>query len=447
MSKKSKKRARVPVVQPRRRTRRLKYAAGALALCALLTAVAAPRWEPFRRVVGLRPLAPPAAPQGGGGNLQLSKEYIYAGGRLVATEAAAGQSPHGGGARPLPGTVQVEDFDEGGEGIAYHDTDPSDNVMNGYRPDPSGVDIEGCSDAGGGFNVGWTWAGEWMEYTVDVASAGTYDLEVRVASGNGGGGTFHVEVDGANVTGALAVPNTGGWQNYQSVTHQGVQLAAGLHIMRLSLDAAGPHGGVANFNFIRVTPGTAGAAPTNLLATAVAPTQVALTWSAPAGSVARYEVERSQSAAGGWSPVSTQVTAANFNDTTAAPNTAYLYRVRAVFTNNAPSPYSDRDLATTILFTDDPLSAGVTGVRAVHFNELRQAVSAVRTNAGLAAAAWTDAALAGVRIKGVHVEELRARLDEARATLGLALASYTDASLPGVTVRKLHVEELRLKVK
>jgi hypothetical protein len=410
MSKKSKKRARVPAAPKGRRKRPLKLIAAALVVSALVTAFAAPRWEPFRRAVGLRPLGPaPAAPQGG--PLQLAKEYIYAGGRLVATEEPSAQAPYGGAARQLPGVVQAEDFDEGGEGLAYHDTDPFDNVMNGYRPDPSGVDIEPCGDAGGGFNVGWTWAGEWTEYTVEVTAAGAYDIGVRVASGNGGGGTFHVEFDGVNVTGPLTVPNTLAWQTYQTVSVQGVQLAAGAHVMRLSLDAAGPQGGVANFNYVSVTQGTTGAAPTNLLATAVSATQVALTWAAPAGSVARYEVERSQSAAGGWSVLNTQVTATSFSDTTASPNAAYLYRVRAVFAGGAPSPYSNRDLATTVPFTDDPLAAGATKVKAVHFDELRAAVGAVRANAGLPAASWTDTALVGVRIKAVHAEELRARLN------------------------------------
>ena len=58
-------------------------------------------------------------------------------------------------------------------------------------------------------------AGEWLKYSISVASAGSYTLEARVAS-SGAGGTFHVEVDGVNVTGPLTVPNTGGWQTWRS---------------------------------------------------------------------------------------------------------------------------------------------------------------------------------------------------------------------------------------
>lgn len=443
-NKRARKRREPATSRPRRRPGTKALAA---LLCLLLVGAAAAQWGVVRRAVNPARLLTYTQQPGSLSPDSPTKEYVYAGGRLIATEEPAVRSPYGGSARQLPGVVQAEDFDEGSEGLAYHDTDPTDNVMNAYRPDPSGVDIEGCGDAGGGFNVGFTWAGEWTEYTVSVAASGTYDIEVRVASGNGGGGSFHVAFDGQDVTGPLGVPNTGGWQTYQSVVRQGVQLTAGLHLMRLSMDTAGPQGGVANFNYVRVTSVPAGTPPTNLLATATSPTQVSLTWTAPAGTVSRYEVERSQSAGGGWTPLSTQVTATSYADTTAAANTAYLYRARAVFTSGGMSDYSNRDLATTVLFTDDPLAAGVTAVKGAHVTQLRQAVAAVRSTAGLAPASWTDAALSGVAVKGVHVSEMRARLDEALAALGLPLSAYTDATLPGTTIKKVHVEELRQRVK
>ena len=59
---------------------------------------------------------------------------------------------------------------------------------------------------------------------VNVAAAGTYAIDVRVAS-NGAGGTFHIEVNGVDKTGPMAVPNTGGWQVWKTVTKTGVALA------------------------------------------------------------------------------------------------------------------------------------------------------------------------------------------------------------------------------
>jgi CSLREA domain-containing protein len=154
-----------------------------------------------------------------------------------------------------PVTVQLEDFDNGGDGVAWHDTD-TEHRGGAYRD--TAVDIQLTTDAGGGYNVGWTKAGEWLEYTADVAKAGTYTVDFRLAS-NGVGGKFHLEVDGKDVTGQLAVPNTGGWQTWKSVTKTGVSLPAGKHVLRLVMDNVGATGSVGNFNYMRFT--AAAAAP------------------------------------------------------------------------------------------------------------------------------------------------------------------------------------------
>ncbi|HSR88090.1 MAG TPA: putative Ig domain-containing protein, partial [Pontiella sp.] len=115
-----------------------------------------------------------------------------------------------------PGTVELEDYDNGGEGVAYHDVG-ANNDGGGYRP-TEGVDIETCNDTGGGFNVGWTEAGEWIKYSIDVATSGNYTLTARVARGTGGTGAFHIEVDGIDVTGSISIQDTGGWQNWVDKT-------------------------------------------------------------------------------------------------------------------------------------------------------------------------------------------------------------------------------------
>jgi beta-glucanase (GH16 family) len=110
----------------------------------------------------------------------------------ITVGAGCPQSPYRMTPATVPGTVEAEDYDLGGQGIAFNDTNP-DNNGGAYRP-AEGVDLERTMDAGSGVNVGWTVPGEWLEYTIDVV-AGTYDLEVRVASGVGGG-TLHMEFDG-----------------------------------------------------------------------------------------------------------------------------------------------------------------------------------------------------------------------------------------------------------
>jgi hypothetical protein len=145
-------------------------------------------------------------------------------------------SPYNG-THALPGTVQAEDFDNGGASCAYSDTDAA-NAGGAYRASEQ-VDIEACTDTGGGFNVGWTAAGEWLKYTVSV-TAGTYDLSFRVASQAGVTNAFHLENEsGTNLSGSMTVPNTGGWQTWSTVTKSGVALAGGSHVYKLVIDAAG----------------------------------------------------------------------------------------------------------------------------------------------------------------------------------------------------------------
>ena len=101
-------------------------------------------------------------------------------------------------------------------------------------------------------------------------------------------------------------------------------------------------------------------------------------------------------------------------------------------------------------FTDDPIVAGVTPVRAVHFLELRARIDAARAAAGLAGYAWTDRVLtAGVTpIRLVHLQELRRALEQAYAASGRAAPAWTDAlPSPGSTpVRATHLTELRAAV-
>ena len=144
-------------------------------------------------------------------------------------------SPYTGTPIALPGRIEAENYDNGGEGVAYHDT-TSGNSTGAYRSDD--VDIRATSDTSGTYNVKSIRAGEWLAYTVSIASAGAYTLTFRVAS-SGTGGTAHLAVDGNDVTGALALPDTGGWSVWQTFTKTGVSLPAGTHVLKLVFDANG----------------------------------------------------------------------------------------------------------------------------------------------------------------------------------------------------------------
>ena len=148
----------------------------------------------------------------------------------------------------IPGRVEAEDY-RCCEGTGYHDTDTT-NQGGAYRND--GVDIETCTDTGGGYNIGYAVSGEWLSYSLNVTQAGTYNIGIRVAS-NGSGGTFHLEIDGVNITGTLTVPNTGGWQTWQTITVNNVNITAGQKTLRLVMDGNGGTGYAGNFNYIDFT--------------------------------------------------------------------------------------------------------------------------------------------------------------------------------------------------
>jgi len=171
----------------------------------------------------------------------------------ITVNAVVAQTPYGGSARPIPGKIEAEHYDLGGQGIAYNDL-TSTNEGGSFRNDA--VDVEACSDAGTGYNVGYVRAGEWLEYTVNV-NAGTYKLDVRVAAMSAGN-TFHLELDGLNISGPITVPNTGAWQNWQTVTVTTTSLTAGNNkVLRVYMD-----GTDFNLNYFTFSPVTTNKAPT-----------------------------------------------------------------------------------------------------------------------------------------------------------------------------------------
>jgi chitodextrinase len=148
----------------------------------------------------------------------------------------AEQTPYLDGPHALPGRVQAQHYDDGGQGVAYSDSTTA-NQGGAARTDEA-VDLEPVDDATGGeYNVGWTTAGEWLEYTVSVAEAGTYDLHLRTASI--GGGTLTVQSDGTDVTDTVTIPDTGGWQSWTTVTVEDVSLSVGEQVLRVSVGDGG----------------------------------------------------------------------------------------------------------------------------------------------------------------------------------------------------------------
>ena len=112
----------------------------------------------------------------------------------------------------------------------------------------SGVQTEACSE--GGLNAGWIDADDWMVWDVNVPSSGQYSIQYRVASASGGGNLQLENAGGSPVYGSLGVPNTGGWQNWTTISHN-VNLNAGQQQIAVKALSGGW-----NLNWIKIVSGS-----------------------------------------------------------------------------------------------------------------------------------------------------------------------------------------------
>ncbi len=166
-------------------------------------------------------------------------------GRSARVEFVSGigcpPQPFHGSPASLPGRVELEDFDDSPKERAYFDID-EENHGGSYRQ--TAVDLQECSE--GGYNLSYIYAGEWLDFTVDVTKAGEYDIVCRTGT-PWDSGQFRIEFGGVNKTGTLKAINTGDWQNYTNVIRKNVALEAGVQRMRVFIEEGG-----FNFNFIEV---------------------------------------------------------------------------------------------------------------------------------------------------------------------------------------------------
>jgi hypothetical protein len=158
--------------------------------------------------------------------------------KLVSPTASSGsgEEPYGGVAAAIPGTVMAENYDTGGQGLGYNVT-ATNGSDNGYRSD--GIDLETATAPATGNDIGWTASGQWFRYTVNVAKAGTYTVSFLVAAESAVSDAFHISNSaGSNLSGSVAVPNTGAWQTWATVTAT-VTLPAGTQTLTLNQDNGG----------------------------------------------------------------------------------------------------------------------------------------------------------------------------------------------------------------
>ena len=183
---------------------------------------------------------------------------------LLLTLFAGGSRPWQGKPQQIPGRVQCELYDEGGEGVAYHDSDSVNHgsgmlnpangkFLNEFRM-KEGVDISYTKSGDIDNNayslvkpemdqlyVGWTVPGEWINYTVSVAKPASYRVGLMYTANTDG--AISLSVDGRDIAGKIMVPTTHRdedtvawrqwhhWNKAEGIAT--VKLTAGTHVLTL----------------------------------------------------------------------------------------------------------------------------------------------------------------------------------------------------------------------
>ncbi|MEX0331569.1 MAG: glycosyl hydrolase [Puniceicoccaceae bacterium] len=162
---------------------------------------------------------------------------LYAGEKFTDSGLASvrvGDSfPYTGTPIAIPGSFDAGDYDwfEGGSGqdITYFDSSIGNN--GDYR---TGESVDTAWDTNEGAVVGWIGDGEWIDYTVQVASSGLYEVSFRYASDNdAGGGPFYFELDGRRASGDITVASTGDWSTFSTRVAGNIELREGRHVLRI----------------------------------------------------------------------------------------------------------------------------------------------------------------------------------------------------------------------
>ncbi len=140
----------------------------------------------------------------------------------------ADRQPYLSGPHAIPGLIEAEDFDDGGEGVSYHDNDVG-NYYGEYRTD---VDVDINDTIGGGYHVTGITTGDWLKYSVDVQQSGYYRLEIHIEA-LVEGKRVSVEIDGNSLTGYTRIGKVDVWGDFPANIVEPVWLDAGEHVMRI----------------------------------------------------------------------------------------------------------------------------------------------------------------------------------------------------------------------
>ena len=184
-------------------------------------------------------------------NLNVDKCIFHPDVIAALTDPEYGTIPKPFKTHTVPGTIMAGDYDLGSIGIAYFDNDykktnyAEDQPWNlGYAYRNDGVDIELSSNSND-YNIGWVEDGEWIKYTVEILWTGRYAVSLRIASPNSTG-KLRLLLDDQIIVNDITIPATGGWQNWNEIETEVLELSSGKHQLKVYFSKGG-------FNFQRIT--------------------------------------------------------------------------------------------------------------------------------------------------------------------------------------------------
>jgi endo-1,4-beta-xylanase len=131
----------------------------------------------------------------------------------------------------IPGTIEFENYDQGGKGISYMEREEINSGNFNERNDA--VDL---SQENNNIVLGYTEAGEWLEYTVNIQKTGFYSFEISNCSAAITNGQARIEIDGLRVGDSFTFIPNGDWSKYKEDTFNTIRLPSGIHTLRFYIE-------------------------------------------------------------------------------------------------------------------------------------------------------------------------------------------------------------------
>jgi hypothetical protein len=147
-----------------------------------------------------------------------------------STQAFAASTPYFGNPAAMPGTIQAEHYDQGGQNVAYYDQ-TSTHVGAAFRTSDR-VDLVTATGSATGYVINNFQTGEWLAYAINAPAAGAYDVELSAAT-RYADSTVRILLDGQNVSGSVRLPVATSWDSFSWVAKTRINLTAGRHDLRI----------------------------------------------------------------------------------------------------------------------------------------------------------------------------------------------------------------------